>query len=59
MLYSKIGVNVEGWRLGKVIGILQALICLVKPLVDLTPFPHLGHAYDLDSIVSIVSRRQG
>ena len=30
VLYSKIGANIEGWRLGKLIGILQALRCLVK-----------------------------
>ncbi len=59
MLCSKIGAGVEGWQLGKVTGILQALTCLVKALVDLTPFPHLGQVYNLDSIVSIVNRRQG
>lgn len=58
MIYSKIDANVEGWQLGKVIGILQALTCLGKPLVDLTSL-HLGHVYDLDYIVSIVSCRHG
>ena len=59
MFYSKSGANVKGWQLGKVIDILQALICLVKLLVDWIPFPNLGHAYNLDSIINIVSCRQG
>ena len=58
VLYSKINANVEGLRLGKVVGILQTLTCFVKPLVDLTLFPHLGHTYDLNFIVSIISCRQ-
>ena len=53
VLSSNTGFGFEGWRLGKVIGILQVLICLVKPLVNLTPFPYLGYAYNLDSIASI------
>ncbi len=54
-----IGAGMEGWQLRKVMSILQALTCLVKPLVDLTPFPQLGQAYNLHSIVSIVNRSQG
>ena len=59
MLYSKIGANVEVWQLGKVIGILQALTYLIKPLEDLTFFSRLRHEYDLDPIVSIVNRSHG
>ena len=51
----KIDTNIEDWQFGKVIGILQALICLVKLLMDLTSFLYLGHTYNLDFIISIIS----
>ncbi len=58
MLYSKIGTGVKGWQLGKITSILQVLTYLVKPLVELTPFPYLGQAYNLESLVNIINRRQ-
>ena len=58
MLFSHIAVGLGGWQLGKVIGIFQMLIYFVKPLIDLTSFPYLGHAYNLDSIKNIISNKQ-
>ena len=58
MFYSNIGTGFEGWQLGKVIDILQALTCLIKSQVNLILFPYLGHSYDFDSIASIVSNKQ-
>ena len=58
-VYSKIGAWVEGWQLSKVIGILQALTCLIKLLVDLTSSPYLGHLYDQNSIIRIVNCKKG
>ncbi len=57
VLSSNIAVGLESWRLGKVIDILQALVCHVELLVDMTTFPHLEYAYNLDSIASIVNSR--
>ena len=53
VLSSNTGSGFESWRLGKVISILQALIYLVKSLVNLTTFLYLKHAYNLDYIASI------
>ena len=53
VLLSNTSSKFESWQLSKVIGILQALTCLVKPLVNLISFLHLGHAYNLNSIASI------
>lgn len=57
MLYSNTGSGFEGWQLDKVIDILQALICLDKPLVDEISFLYLGYIYNLDSIVRLVNNR--
>ena len=56
VLSSNTNSGFEGWQRGKVISILQALTCLVNLVVDLTPFLHLGHAYNLNSIASISSK---
>ncbi len=49
----------KGWQFDKVISILQALIYLVKQLVDLISFPYLGHEDNLEFIISIVNCREG
>lgn len=42
------------WQYGKVTNsFLQALTCLVKPLVDLTTFPHLRQTYNLNSFTKV------
>lgn len=57
ILKSKTGLEFEDWLYSKEISILQALICLIKPLIDLTTFPHLEHIYNLDSIAMIINSR--
>ena len=58
VLTSNIVVDLRDWQLGKIISILQALTCLVKLLVNLTPFLYLEYVYNLNSIKNIVSSRQ-
>lgn len=56
---SDITVSFDGWQFSKVIDILQALICLVKVLVDLKSFLYLRHGHNLDSVASMVYCKQG
>lgn len=55
VLYLKTYFEFRSWQYAKAISILQALICLVKLLVDLTTFLQLGHIYNLDSIAIITN----
>lgn len=50
LLYSKAYSSYRNERDVKAINILQALTCLVKPLIDLIAFPHLGQIFNLDFI---------
>lgn len=47
----------ESWWYGKIIGILQALICFFKLLVNLTAFLYLKYRYNLNFISIIVNNK--
>lgn len=53
LLYFKVYFGFKTSQNDKNTSILQMLICLVKPLTNLTTFPHFRHIFNLDSIVII------
>lgn len=53
IFYSKTYSDFGDWWFGKIINILKALIYLVKLLVNLTTFLHLGYIYNPDSVAII------
>ena len=59
MLCSNLAIALKSWQLGMIIDILQVLICLVKPIINLTLFLYFGHGYNLDFIENIVRNRYG